>query len=207
LTAGRALALFITLIILSAPVAVSAQSGLSMDVALGWNGVVRAERYTPVIVSLENSGRKISCTVKLDVVSGSEIRGTQSVLTLAQDASIPARSRKRLFFVFPMPVAYRPLGVRVISGDKEILTQSIDLGGAMISDKLIVAVSSELSMDFLSSLMQGVRVVYPHVENLPESWAGYDGVDTVVFHDSAFQSLRSAQVAALTQWVFSFPWR
>lgn len=175
-----------------------------MDVALGWNGVVRAERYTPLIVSLENSGRKAACTVKVDVISGSQVRGTYNVLTLAQDVTLSARSRKRLFFVFPMPAIYRPLRVRVLSADKELLSQSLELGEALMSSgRLVVTVSSELSMDFLASLMQDVRVVYPHVENLPENWAGYDGVDTVVFHDSAFQSLRASQVSALKQWVFS----
>ncbi len=39
------------------------------------------------------------------------------------------------------------------------------------------------------------------MDDLPQSWAGDDGVDAVIVHDTSFQQLRSDQVDALERWV------
>ncbi len=174
-----------------------------MDVAVGWNGVVRSGFYSPLIVSLENQGKKLQCTVSVDVRTGSELRGTVFTSTYSQQAVLPARSGKRLFFVLPFSNATLPVIARVQVGGAEILSKEVDVGSKIVEQKIVMAISSELSLDFLSGLIEGIRVVYPHIENLPDSWAGYDAVDMVVLHDTAFQNLRAAQVSALEQWVFS----
>jgi hypothetical protein len=180
-----------------------AQSGLSCDVAAGWNGVIRSGRYTPVIVSMENGGKKLACTVSVDVVSGNEFRHTIVTQTYAQAVSLPAHSRRRLSFALPIPNPSRPLVVRVDSGGRELFRGSVDVSDMIVTERIVVAVSSELSLDFLSDLLESTRVVYPHVENLPDRWSGYDGADAVLVHDTAFQNLRATQVSALTQWVFA----
>jgi hypothetical protein len=174
-----------------------------MDVSAGWNGVLRVDKYAPFIVGLENTGKKLSCRVSVDVTTGRELRGNLSVRTFSQALTIPARSRKRLFFVVPISTTLRPVVVRVDSGGSEIARTVVDVGGMIEGNGIVVAVSSELSLDYLSGLLNEARVVYPHVDNLPESWAGYDGVDVVVVHDMAFQGLRRNQVNALEQWVFA----
>lgn len=195
-------ALFL-LFLLSALPSAWPQAGISLDVTLGWNGVLRADRYAPLIVSLGNAGKKTSCVVSVDLVTGSEARGNNFTRTFTQSASLGARSRKRFFFSVPVPSSFRPIVVRVDAGGAEVARRLIDMADTISVDRLVVAVSSDLSLDFLSDVQPGLRVVYPHVENLPESWAGYDGVEAVFVHDTAFQNLRPSQVAALRQWVFS----
>jgi hypothetical protein len=179
------------------------EAGLSVDVIVGWNGVVRAGKYAPLIVGLENPGKKIACTVSLDTSTGSELRGTLLTRTYSQPVSLAARSQKRLFFTFPVSTISRSITVRVNSPAGEVYRKDVAVGEMAVSQRLVVGVSSELSLDFLSDMVDGVRVVYPHMENLPESWVGYDGIDAVVVHDTAFQNLRGPQTAALEQWIFS----
>ncbi len=174
-----------------------------MDVAVGWNGVLRAGRYAPLIVSLENPGKKIECVVSVEVKTGSELRETVFTSTHSQAVVLPARAGKRLFFTLPFSSATLPLAVTVVSGGAKLLEQEVDVGSMIVEEKLVVGISSELSLDFLSETIGGVRVVYPHIENLPDGWAGYDAVDVIVIHDTAFQNLRAAQVSALEKWVFS----
>jgi hypothetical protein len=191
------------LFLLSALPAAWSQAGITFDVTLGWNGVLRADRYVPLIVSIGNAGKKTSCVVSVDLVSGSMSRGNAFTRTFAQSASLGSRSRKRFFFCVPVPSSFRPIVVRVEAGGVEVARRQIDMLDTISVDRLVVAVSSDLSLDFLSEIQPGLRVVYPHVENLPESWAGYDGVEAVFVHDTAFQNFRASQVAALRQWVFS----
>jgi hypothetical protein len=179
------------------------QAGVSFDVTMGWNGVLRTGRYSPLIVSVENPGKKTSCAVSVDLVSGSEIRGNSSTRTFTQSASIGARSRKRFFFCVPVPSSFRPIVVRVEAGGAEVSRRRIDMSETIGVERLVVAVSSVLSLDFLTEFQPGLRVAYPHVENLPENWAGYDGVEAVFIHDTAFQNLRPSQVSALKRWVFT----
>jgi hypothetical protein len=174
-----------------------------MDIAVGWNGALRSGYYAPLIVSIENPGKKLQCTVSIDLRAGSELRGTVFTSAYSQELALPARSGKRLFFTLPFSNATLPLIARVESGGAELLRREVDVSPMMVDERLIVGISSELSLDFLSELIEGVRVVYPHTENLPDGWSGYDAVDIVVVHDTAFQNLRAAQVSALERWVFS----
>ncbi len=74
------------------------------------------------------------------------------------------------------------------------------------SNRLVAAISSDLSLDYLSGLSDGtgeLHVAYPRIDDLPDSWAGDDGVELVVVHDTYFQSIGAAQAKALQEWVVS----
>jgi hypothetical protein len=88
---------------------------------------------------------------------------------------------------------------RVTAGGREIARLEIDLRRVAVTDRIVVAVSSELAFDVLAR--EGARVVYPHPENLPDAWTGWSGVDLVVLRDTAFHRLSAAQAAALERWV------
>ncbi len=83
--------------------------------------------------------------------------------------------------------------------ERELARLEVDFRRAAVGGRIIVAVSSELSFDFLAQ--EGIRVVYPHAENLPDTWAGWSGADLVVVRDTALHRLGAAQAAALEQWV------
>jgi hypothetical protein len=180
-----------------------AASPVSLDVVAGLGGVVRTGRWAPFIVTVDNRGPALDARLSLEVFRGSALRGTLASRSFLRDVELPARSRRRFSFEAPVESAPQPAVVRVTTGGesepRELARLEIDLRRIAVGDRLIVAVSSEIAFDFLAR--EGARVVYPHAENLPESWAGWSGVDLVVVRDTAFHRLGAAQVAALERWV------
>jgi hypothetical protein len=180
-----------------------AASPVSLDVVAGIGGVVRTGRWAPFIVTVDNRGPALEARLSLEVFRGSELRGTLASRLFHRDVELPARSRRRFTFAAPVVSTPRPAVVRVTAGTdgepRELAHLEIDLRRLAVNDRLIVAVSSEIAFDFLAQ--EGARVVYPHAENLPESWAGWSGVDLVVVRDTAFHRLGTAQAAALERWV------
>ena len=112
-------------------------------------------------------------------------------------------STRRFPFLIPVPRNVRTLRATVSSAGSELGSVQIELRQLATTSRIIAGISSELSLDSLSALGSAgaVRVVYPRLDDLPQSWAGYDGVDAVIVHDTSFQQLRSDQVAALEGWV------
>lgn len=45
------------------------------------------------------------------------------------------------------------------------------------------------------------RVVYPHPSTLPERWAGYSGVSTVILHGVSLKAMTDRQFAAFDKWL------
>ncbi len=185
------------------PLPALSTSSVRCDTLLGWNGVLREGRYTPLLVSVENSGSKLQALVRVEITWGG-LRGSVTQRSFTRQAFLPGSATRRIPFVVPILRTARSLKVAVSSGGVEIARQEVDLRGLATSDRLVAAVSSELSLDMVSALSgpaEAVRLVYPRVDDLPESWAGYDAVDMVVVHDTAFQQLRAAQALALERWV------
>ena len=125
---------------------------------------------------------------------------------LTRTALLSPGGTRRIPFVIPVRRDERTLRVRVVSRGVEIAHDDVDLRSIGSPDRLVAAVASEISLDALAGLSEpgsAVRIVYPRVDDLPESWAAYDGISTLVVHDTSFQQLRAAQVAAIERWVVS----
>ncbi|MCX7030852.1 MAG: hypothetical protein NTU62_12150, partial [Spirochaetes bacterium] len=180
-----------------------AASPVSLDVIAGIGGVVRTGRWAPFIVTVDNRGPALEARVSLEVFRGSELRGTLASRSFSRSVDLPSRSRRRFSFAAPVESVPRPAVVRVTTGEggdlRELARLEIPLSKAAVNDRIVVAISSEIEFDFLAR--EGARVVYPHAENLPDTWVGWSGVDLVVVRDTAFHRLGAAQVAALEQWV------
>jgi hypothetical protein len=191
------------LLFLAASPPAHAASSVRCDTLLGWNGVAREGRFAPLLVSVENSGAKLQAVVRVDMTWGG-LRGAVTQRSFTRQAFLPGGATRRIPFVVPMARGVRSLRVAVSSNGAEVARQEMDLRTLATTDRLVAGISSELSLDMVSALSspnEAVRLVYPRVDDLPESWAGYDAVDMVVVHDTAFQQLRAAQVAALERWV------
>lgn len=180
-----------------------AASPVSLAAVVGLGGVARAGRWAPLVVTVDNRGPARRITVSVEVFRGSSLRGTLASRTFSRTVELPARALRRFPFVVPVASALQPAVLRATgSGDgqpDELARLEVDLRPTVVNDRIVVAVSSELAFDFLAE--EGVRVVYPHAENLPEAWAGWSGADLVVVRDTAFHRLTAAQAAALERWV------
>ena len=179
-------------------------AGVRCDALVGFNGVAREGRFAPVILSVENPGARLKAEITLTVSWGA-LRGSPAPgLTITRPALLDAGSTLRFPFIVPVPRNVRALHASVTSSGKEVGSLDVELRPLTTSSRLIAGISSDFSFDGLSALggaAGALRVVYPRVDDLPEAWAGYDGVDAVVVHDTYFQQLRADQVAALQQWV------
>ena len=165
--------------------------------------MVRLGRWAPFIVTVDNRGPALAATLSLEVFRGSELRGTIASRSFHRSIELPARSRRRFSFAAPIDTAPRSAVVTVTAGEgderAELARLAIDVRRIAVSDRLVVAVSSEIALDFLAR--EGSRIVYPHAENLPDQWAGWSGADLVVVRDTAFHRLGAAQASALEGWI------
>lgn len=179
--------------------AARAASPVSLEAIVGLGGVVRAGRWAPFILTVDNRGPAREAVLSLEVFRGSELRGTLASRRFERAVSLPARSRRRFSFAAPVAASPRPAVARVTADGGEIARLEIDLRPVAVNDRIVVAISSEIAFDFLAQ--EGARVVYPHPQNLPDAWTGWSGVDLVVLRDTAFHRLAPAQVTALERWV------
>ncbi len=177
---------------------------MQVDALVGFNGLAREGRFAPILVSIANAGTSIPVDVRLVVSWGSSLRGTTDGRVFTRQSVLGGGATRRIPFLVPLPPDARSLDLSVSSQGSVLAHQSIDLRGQVSRDRIVVGVASELSLDSITALSDdtgNVRVVYPRIDDLPESWAAYDGVDMVVVHDTSFQQLRSSQVSALERWV------
>jgi hypothetical protein len=189
----------------SAVSGLSAQPGpvVRCDALVGFNGTAREDRFAPVILSVENPGARMQAEISLQVTWGSTFGGLPAVRTIVREAVLDAGSTRRFPFVIPVPRDVRTLHASVVSQGAVAGSLDVELRPLTTTSRIVAAVSSDLSLDGLAALGGAgtLRVVYPRVDDLPASWAGYDAVDAVIVHDTAFQQLRSDQVTALERWV------
>ena len=193
-----------TLLFAAAP-CLCAQSSQAVrcDALVGFNGSVREGRFAPVILSVENPGARVKARIALRVTWGGARNGVFPGRTITQEMVLDAGSTRRIPFVIPVPRNVRTLRATVTASGSELGSLEVELRQLSTTSRIIAGISSELSLDALTALggAGAVRVVYPRVDDLPQSWAGYDGVDAVVVHDTSFQQLRSDQVTAIEGWV------
>ena len=186
-----------------APVPARAAAQVRVDALLGFNGTAREGRFTPVILSIENPGGRIRAQVTLSVSWGAR-GGVPPGWSVTRDTVLDAGATRRLSFIIPFPRDVSTLQAVVRSQAAELGRFQADLRPLATPNRIVAGISSDLSFDGLSVIggsASPLRVVYPRLDDLPQGWAGYDGVDAVVVHDTYFQQLRTDQVDALERWV------
>jgi hypothetical protein len=200
-------ALATTLLLFPVPdLAAQPQAVVRCDAMVGFNGTAREGRFAPVILSIENPGARITAEVVLRVTWGGSFRGSPAGRTVRQETILDAGTTRRIPFLVPIPRSALSLKATVSSQGVDVGGLEVELRPMTTTARIVAGVSSDLSLDGLSALPGSsgtLRVVYPRVDDLPQVWAGWDGVDAVIVHDTSFQQLRSDQVTALERWVLT----
>jgi hypothetical protein len=182
------------------PGAVTAQ--VTMTVDLGFQRVVRLERWNPVVVHLFNTGVSLTGTLAVRVWRGSEFRQDLHVTTFTQPITLPNHSRKRYTFAVPITSISHPIEVSLRQGETVIAEQRLDLREAFSAEHVILGLTRDLSLDFLATTFQRhTRVAYISAPELPQHWSGYDSVSAMVVKGVSLQSLTEGQSIALRQWL------
>jgi len=73
---------------------------------------------------------------------------------------LPGSSTKRYSFVVPIEKSYRPLRIAVLQDGDRLAEETIDLQGRRVSDRIVLGLSREASLDVLSVLSTNA----PHLE-------------------------------------------
>jgi hypothetical protein len=178
----------------------------------GWGGYVTRGDWAPVLIDLDNRGKKDitlvvgvtwaapfshqnSANPTLDTIYGRS--GPSTLLSVA----LQAKSRKRISLSLPTPDQL-PASVWAFAVDTK--TNRTVARGEMMTrpaepPKRILGVVGQLRPEGLDD---SVIVAGLQADELPESWQGYTSLEALLWLDGRATELRStAQVDALKQWI------
>ena len=175
---------------------------VDIQVALGFSNTFRLGRWTPVTVTLSNRGADLVGVLDVEAPDGDEVQGSLFTTTYQRRVELPGESRKRFRFTVFLESLSRPVEVRVSSGDRVVARKSIDLRRRFTTARLILVLSRDADLDYLNDNREGsLRVLYPHLDRLPDRWQGYDGVVAIVLHGISLERLDTRQFDAIRKWV------
>lgn len=180
---------------------ICAQDAVEIDIAIGYEGLVKTGRFNPVLVRLKNDGRDISGDLSVTTRRGTTYRTGQKIV-YTKHIELPAQSRKRAFFSVPITSSGVPVSVRFEDKGTVIFEEELSVFGKVSYSQMLLALSRTAALNFLTA-GRDLVVAYPHVETMPVRWDGYDPVDFVVIHDAEIGSFNDRQARALAQWVES----
>ena len=173
-----------------------------MEARLGLQETVRLEKWNQIIVRLQNSGQPVTGTLGVRVWRGSDLRGDLHVTSFTQPVSLSERARKRYQFTVPVTSITRPIEVFLRHDEVVLKRQNIDLRTALSAEQIILGLTRDLSLDFLTTLLPThTRIVYLPQDELPRHWYGYDSVSAVVLKGLSLQAMSEPQTEALRQWI------
>ncbi len=188
------------LLTLTVPIA-SHAAMLSMEYSIGFDGFVQLDKWTPVLVVMENRGRPLSGTLEVLATSGSEYRGDVYQTTYAREMELPYRSRKRFAFTVLIRSVTHDLLIRFREGEEILVSTAVNLKHKVISKDAALVLDDGISADFLSSLPPQIFPVRVSANQLPDTWYGYDGVRMVIFNPAMLKRLDDRQFQAMERWV------
>lgn len=181
-----------------------------VDAVVGFNGLTKAGRWTPVRIQMQNLGAGIRGTLAVSVDRSDRIGPVQQTVSVSRPLDLPAGTTKAFEFVLPVTSSIYPIDVSVYdtpqTTGEPILTQSVDLSGRSTRGLLVVALARRANLDFLMSELnrsdeRTVDVAYAIPEYLPSSWIGLDAVDLVAIHEARLEAVTSDQWEALRIWI------
>ena len=110
-----------------------AASPVSLEAIVGIGGALRAGRWAPFIITVDNRGPALEATLTLEVFRGSELRGTLASRTFEREVSLPARSRRRFSFVAPISSTPAPAVAPPGPGEQLVLRYRSWAGSRRVS--------------------------------------------------------------------------
>ena len=88
---------------------------VDIQVAVGFSGIFRLGRWTPVMVTVENRSANLIGHLEVRVPDGDELGAGAFTTTHRRDLELPAGARKRFHFTVFLQSFSRPLVIRVTS--------------------------------------------------------------------------------------------
>ena len=181
-----------------------------IEAVVGFNGLTKAGRWTPIRILMQNLGSTIQGTLVVSVDRSDRVGPVQQTVRVSRPLDLPAGTTKAFEFVLPITSSIYPVDVHVYdtpdTTGEPVLSRSITLSGRSTRGLLVVALARRANLDFLMSELnrpdeRTVDVAYAIPEYLPSTWAGLDAVDVVAIHDARLEAITAAQWEALRLWI------
>lgn len=169
------------LVVLRVPSAAAAER-LTMSADAGLGGVVRAGRWAPVRVDVDNRGQDVSGTLTIE----------WGKTTARRAVALAAPARRSFQFYVRTGDVRDVMVVRLESGGRELqrIEKSVRIAG---SDETV-----HLCIESIGSMAGALCSATLPLQQLPGSWRGYDAADVVTIADVAL--LNTPQHRALDLW-------
>jgi len=173
-------------LIVGATAPVGAAGGVTLTADAGLDGTTRPGRLTRVRIAIENSDTEIAGTLVV----------TAGGVTVARALNLPVPSRKRIELYIRVPSAdVDRIHVAFVAAGREV--SAVDAAVRFAPDETSF-VLCETSSHLAESDSRCTSIL--DVSSLPDSWRGYDAVDTLVLSPMAAVSLTANQGIAKQRW-------
>lgn len=176
-------------------------SSIDHSAVLGFNGIYRENRWTPLIIRLSNDNRSISG--RLVVETDNSSTATEQNRKYIKPVDLPSGSYKEFSFVLPIGHHNKDLHYYLESEGKVLFEDTIALKQRGIKQNFILGISPYPDLAFLKNHPGvGSRTIsYPHIDNMPGNSNAFDAVDIISIHREMMDKLTTSQLEAISGWV------
>lgn len=199
-TAWRILAA-LTLLVTVCGSAAAQEGGVTMTVAVGFDGYCRAGAWCPVHVTISNQGSDLEAELR---VSEPPSLGAQQPDVYRRHVVLPTTSRKAYTLYVPAN-SISELRVALIAEDGAVATHTAAVRSLRVDARLYGVVAATPSdLNFLADVVpagsQGA-VAHLDLERLPVHSLGWEALDVLVLNDVDTTVLEASQHRALETWL------
>jgi len=182
------------------------QFNVRLEANVGFGGLFKPGRWTPVELTVQNLGPGIFGTLRIQIDRRDRFGPDQNTNIFERQLDLATGAVKTYSVILPLETGVYPLRITLVNRGTDVVTQEVKLAGRGASGALVAALSRRTSLDFLLPVFnesgdRALDIVYPLVDYLPDQWQGYDGLDLLVVHDARLQDLTDQQISAVREWV------
>jgi hypothetical protein len=188
--------------------------GIGFEVNLGFAGYFRPRSWVPLQITVVNEGVPFSADVEVVTTLGTSFTAMPGRVMYRRPLVMPTGTKKRLLINLPISNTQRPLDVRLVEANGNVLrSQQISLIGAGVSADIILVLDETGErwtwLQDVAQQTQGymnrVRVHVAHIRSAPElpsDWVAYESIRTIILTDNyPIIQLSSEQIDALLRWI------
>lgn len=193
----------LTLLFFLGALAVPAQDiGVRLDALLGFQGFYKTGTWVPLTVIVSNDAARIRGDLEV-IVPGSRSFRESDDLTFRQNLDVDPGQRRNIPFLVPILNPAKPIRLRITAGDT-VIEQEINALAGNLPGRIVAVVGRGRPLRFLQNFSAGgigTHLAYPHWEDLPAHWAGYDSIEALSLSAERLTNLSEGQLQAIESWV------
>lgn len=198
----KAFFLLAVLVVIGAAAPVSAQDEpITMSAQVGFDGYFKQNEWTPVRVTISNSGPDVEGVVVIEQPSGSSGDKVQYQTPVL----LPGQSRKTITLYVVVESYQSSMTIKLVDGNRTLASVKERVEMVSSQDYLYAVASGELvDLAFLESIAPSganSSLAYIKTDDLPDESAAWTGLDLLILNDVDTGTFTPAQLKALADWI------